>query len=122
MRYLAPSFAALLLTLAGCETVEYQYRAPATEQGRMCVTQCAGIKEMCHGNEMQRAEAERATCERNSSRNYRACMSKARSKDEMQNCEKRKDSCFVSENTYRCEVDYRACYVNCGGAITEIRK
>ncbi|MBI1889452.1 MAG: hypothetical protein HYS18_02270 [Burkholderiales bacterium] len=108
-----------LLLLSACETIRYEYRPPVTDQGRMCITQCAAIKETCRGNEIQRAQREKASCERSNESHFRACLAKASGKEEVKACEKDHDkrSCWGLESTYRCEEDYRTCFVNCGGAI-----
>lgn len=48
-------FLLLLLALTGCETVRYRMIPPPSESGRFCVTQCAGIMEMCIGHERSMA-------------------------------------------------------------------
>lgn len=35
------------LLIAGFSTVRYEYFPPASEQGRMCITHCQGIREAC---------------------------------------------------------------------------
>lgn len=120
IRLLAAVFAMVLMS--GCETVHYDYRAPTSDMGRMCVSQCAAVKEQCVGNEIQRAQREKSTCERSNDSNYRACMSKASNKDEEKECGKKRKYCSSSEYTERCERDYRMCFVNCGGRIIETRE
>lgn len=106
-----------LLALSGCTTTRYEYVLPATEHGRICITQCAGVQETCRGNEMQRAQWEKAGCERRNESTYRACISRADSKDDVKKCDKHRGYCSANENTWRCEEDYRQCFVNCGGRI-----
>ena len=106
--------------LAGCTTTRYDYYPPSTEQGRFCITQCAGVREMCQGNEIQRAQYEQALCERRSESMYRTCLRHADSNDEAKRCYRQ--SCFSHENTWRCDEDYRQCFVNCGGAIQVIEE
>lgn len=38
---------AACLLIAGCSTVRYEYFPQASEQGRMCITQRQGIREVC---------------------------------------------------------------------------
>jgi hypothetical protein len=123
MLYLArlTGFVALIL-LVGCETIHYDYYPPASDQGRMCVTQCGAIKEICKGNEIQRAQSEKEICERSNASNYRACMRNAKNKDQQKSCDSQKRHCWASENFYACEADYRRCYVNCGGNIREYKE
>lgn len=108
-----------LLALAGCESVSYEYTPPASEQGRFCVTQCAAIRETCRGNEIHRAELKKNACEHTQDIKLRACLAKATNKDQEAACDKerRRNSCWESESTYRCDEDYQSCYVNCGGVI-----
>ena len=54
----------LVALLAACTTTTYEFIVPASDAGKLCVTQCAGIREQCRGNEMQRAQHEKAFCER----------------------------------------------------------
>jgi len=111
-----------LLVFVGCETVHYDFRPPATDVGRLCITQCAAIKETCTGNEMRRVQNDKATCERSNDVALRACMSKAANKDQQKDCSKNKRYCSDYVNTDRCERDYRSCFVNCGGTIQEYRQ
>ncbi len=120
-----PLVLALLATtlLSGCESTHYVFRPPASDQGRMCVTQCAGTREACRGNEIRRAQGEKATCERSADASYHTCMAQpvAREKehDKARDCEKKRKSCWSYENTDRCDDDYRNCFVNCGGSVEE---
>ena len=110
----------LSLLLGGCATIRYEYLPPATNQGRMCVTQCSGVREMCQGNEMQRAEYDRAICEQRSESSYRSCLHQADNKSEAKKCYR--SSCYTSENTWRCDENYRQCFVGCGGIIHTIEE
>lgn len=120
LRVICIAFSLLILT--GCETTHYDYRAPASAQGQMCITQCAGIKEQCIGNEISRAQNSKATCERSNDSAMRSCMAKASNKEQEKQCEKNRQYCIDFEFTERCEVNYRACFVNCGGAIIETKQ
>lgn len=109
---------ALLPILSGCETIRYEYRAPESAQGKICVNQCGAIKEVCKGNEIQRAQGEKEICERSNDNTYRACLRSAgNNKDQQRSCDSKRRSCWSSENFYACESDYRQCFVNCGGSI-----
>lgn len=112
-----------LALLTGCETTHYIYHPPASDPGRLCVTQCSATRETCRGNEMQRAQHEKSSCERTSDTTYRACMAqpvaKEQAKEKPQECEKKRKSCWSYEDTERCEANYRECFVNCGGAVEE---
>lgn len=119
VRFALPLF---FFILAGCETIHYEYHPPVSDQGKTCVTQCAAIKELCKGNEIQRAQGEKDICERSSASDYRTCMHKAKNKDDEKACDRKKKSCWQSENFYTCEADYRRCFVNCGGRIREYKE
>lgn len=112
----------VLILPAACKTTRYDYTPPSSEQGRTCVAHCSSIRESCRGNEMQRAQMEKHSCERSSDSTYRACMSRAGNKDQEKDCERKRSSCWVSENTERCEGVYRECFSNCGGSIRTYTK
>ncbi len=106
----------LALLLNACQTTTYEFIVPASDAGKLCVTQCAGIREQCRGNEMQRAQSDKAFCERSAESGYRACLATAASnKTDPGKCHRQ--SCYASENTYRCESEYQQCFVNCGGQV-----
>ena len=111
------AFAALL---GGCSTIRYEYFPPNTDQGRFCITQCAGVREMCQGNEIQRAQYEQALCKQRNESIYRSCLRHADSKDDAKKCYRQ--SCFASENTWRCDENYRQCFVGCGGIVNAIEE
>jgi hypothetical protein len=115
-------FAAFLFTLllAGCTTIRYEYFPPATEQGRYCTTQCSAIKDNCEGNEINRANGERYACEQLSEYQYRDCLHHARNDGEAKKCYRQ--GCYSSPNTWRCEENYRQCFVGCGGTIHTIKE
>ena len=121
---LAMAMLAAMLASAGCEMMHYEYRAPATDQGRRCVTQCASIKEMCRANEMQVAQQNKDSCERTNDIKYKACLSRAQNKDQVHDCDKerKESSCWAMDTTYRCDEEYRSCFVNCGGTIIETKQ
>lgn len=109
------------LLLGACQTVRYEYVPPASETGRICLTQCAGIRETCRGNEINRAAMEKASCERQQERQYHECRSRAGgNKDKEKECDKQRTTCYAHEHTTRCEEDYRQCYANCGGRVMRI--
>ena len=106
---------AICIMVVACSTTRYEYHPPATEQGRICVTHCASVREMCQGNEIHRAQAERSACEQRSESIYRACLRQADNRDESRKCYRA--SCWASENTWRCDENYRQCFVVCGGSV-----
>jgi len=109
----------LLAMLSGCS--HCVYHPPASEAGRQCVVQCAGVREMCIGNENARAQNERAACEQRNRVNYQTCMKHAKTNDEANACSRAQNSCSANASTYRCEDSYRACYVNCGGTVQVVK-
>ena len=115
-------FATLVLALlfSGCTTIRYEYVAPHTEQGRYCTTQCAAIKDSCQGNEISRADAERYACEQRSEYQYHDCLRHARNDAEAKRCYRQ--ACFSHPNTWRCDENYRQCFVGCGGIVHTIKE
>ncbi|HVM98160.1 MAG TPA: hypothetical protein VMT89_17325, partial [Candidatus Acidoferrales bacterium] len=111
---------AITALLAGCETIRYELRPPATQTGRLCVAQCANTREVCRSNELHRAEAAQRDCERDSERDYHACHHRADSPETHKDCDKRKRYCSTYTNYDGCEADYRGCYAQCGGTVTKI--
>lgn len=109
----------LAALLGGCATTHYDFKAPESDQGRYCVTQCAAIKEACNGNEIRRTNAEKASCERSNDVVFMACAGKSAAKDQEKECEKHRKYCWSSPDTDRCDNEYRSCFVNCGGSIHE---
>lgn len=117
-KIIIPMLASLLLS--GCETTRYEYAAPNTDSGRQCTALCASVREMCRGNEQQRAQFEKQSCERSADNSYFLCMNRAKNRDQEKDCLSHRNSCYASENTYRCEDEYRQCFTNCGGTIKTI--
>jgi hypothetical protein len=110
----------LALLATGCQTTRYELRPPASETGRLCVTQCSAIKETCRGNEIRRARMDRDSCEHQSESSLHACLATANSPETRRNCQNKKRTCSTSENTERCEGDYRQCFTGCGGTVIKI--
>jgi len=108
------------LILGGCQTIRYEMHSPTTDAGRACVTQCAGIRETCRGNEIRRAKSEREECEHQAEQSLRICLNSADTKEKRNECEKKKPGCWSYENETRCEEEYRSCYVQCGGKVIKI--
>ena len=108
------------LLLSGCETIRYRLVPPPSENGRLCVTQCSGVREMCIGSEKQEAYYEREQCERRQEYDYYRCMDRGRGDaDKQRKCDRLRYGCSAFADTNRCEHDYRACYVTCGGRVIE---
>jgi hypothetical protein len=108
--------------LAGCETIRYELRPPASETGRLCVTQCEGNKEYCRDNEMHRARMEKQDCEHRTEHKLHECLRGADSPETRRNCENKNkvSSCSAYEDMERCEANYRNCFGQCGGTVTKI--
>ena len=111
-----------LLFLTGCSFVRYEYHPPSTDGGRQCVAQCSIAREVCVGNENQRAANERQVCEQQNRWNYQNCIRRAKDKDDARSCSRYQNSCWASPNTYRCDENYRSCFVSCGGHINVIKE
>lgn len=112
--------AASLLLAAGCETIRYELRPPTTNAGKACVTQCAAIKEACRGNELRRVRMNMDTCERQAESTVRVCLADASDADKKKLCELSRPRCWAAEDSARCESEYRACFVQCGGTVDKI--
>jgi len=110
----------LFVLLAGCETVSYRMHPPPTEAGRLCVAQCATVREMCIGREEQNAHRDREDCRRREEREYRSCMGNANSQDKRNRCEKQRNSCYRSAYTEPCNDSHRSCYASCGGRVQRV--
>lgn len=107
----------LLVLLAACETVSYRMHPPPTEAGRLCVAQCATVREMCVDREERKADRERDDCRRRDERKYRQCMGNANDQDKRNRCEKQREGCYRSAYTEPCQNDHRSCYAGCGGRV-----
>ena len=103
------------LLIAGCTTVRYEYEPPASESGRMCATQCQGIREVCRGNEINRVQSEKFSWERRSENVFRDYQRSANNPDEARKCYR--PVCNVTENYWRCDENFRQCFEGCGGTI-----
>ena len=110
----------LTMLLAGCKTVRYETRPPTSDAGRACVTQCSAIKETCRGNEIRRSRMELESCEKRAEQSVRYCLTDADTADKKKKCENSRSGCYRSEDTERCEFDYRKCFENCGGTVRKI--
>jgi hypothetical protein len=104
-----------MLALASCSKPEpprYTYVPPDTQEGRACVTQCAGSMDSCRSSEQQRFHV----CEYKRQRDMRA----------YQKCSQASGSAFCQQppascpamDLYGCEATYRSCYETCGGKVT----
>jgi len=110
---------ALSFLIASCSSVRYEYTPPASEMGRMCITQCQGNSEMCRGTETNRAMSERYACDQRSEDVLRSCQRNAANKDEAKKCYR--PACSVYENYWRCDEGYRQCFTGCGGTVQQFQ-
>jgi hypothetical protein len=109
-----------LFALTGCETINYRLVPPPSDAGRLCVTQCAGIREACIGQQQQQANFQQHQCERREDHEYDACLNRAgNDRDRLRKCARDRDYCGSYAQTERCEVDYRGCFSNCGGMVIQ---
>ena len=118
----APFLLSVLL-MYGCETIHYRLEPPATDEGRLCTAQCAGVREMCIAAETQQAYFEQDQCERRIEYEYYRCMDRARKdKQKQKRCDRIGIGgfCWAFADTYRCEEGYRGCYASCGGTVTPV--
>ncbi len=111
----------LLLLLCACETVRYEYTAPATAEGKQCVIQCATVREMCRSNENQRAAYKQQSCEQRSDANYYVCMNTTRHNKKLQEkCSEKRDYCSEYSDIAHCNDEYNQCFSVCGGSVRTI--
>lgn len=111
----------LLIVMTGCSFVRYDYEPPVTEAGRQCTVQCAVVREMCINNENYRAQNNKAACEQRNQWNYQQCIRRAVDKDAARACTRNQPMCWSNTNNFRCEENYRSCYVTCGGRVHVIQ-
>jgi hypothetical protein len=109
-----------LLHLTACETVHFELTPPTTDAGKACITQCGAIRETCHGNELRRLRINTDACERRADSMYHICLADADSPEKRKMCEISRPPCWAVEEPGRCESDYRACYVQCGGSVDKV--
>lgn len=110
----------LLLLGTGCETVRYRLVPPQSESGRLCITQCASVREMCLSGERQEAFYAQEQCERRVEREYYRCLEQNRGDSAKQKrCDTIRSSCWIPADTGRCEHDYRTCFTTCGGTVIQ---
>lgn len=112
---------AALFLVCACETVRYEYTPPATVEGKQCVVQCASVREMCRGNENQRAAYKEQSCEQRSDANYYVCMNSTRHNKELQaQCMKKREYCSEYPDVSHCNDEYNQCFSVCGGSVQRI--
>ncbi|WOP16988.1 hypothetical protein [Ottowia sp. SB7-C50] len=140
------TFAMLLAALlAGCATTRTEYRPPADPQGRMCITNCSGIKQSCEmSQQMIRQQCEHDFQRREAA--FRRCEAEYRSTptsvctqwtsrtvtvngrtETRQECmvtSYKSNPCQRPNTTCNsgssCDRNYDQCFVGCGGQIVEV--
>jgi hypothetical protein len=109
---------ALIVLLSGCVTT-YEYVVPASDAGRLCVTQCAAVQETCRGNAQAQASRDYERCESREKDKLVRCLLLADTKEKKASCQKKRDYCIEFADDESCESRYRACYQMCGGQVIE---
>lgn len=109
-------FIVFILFLTGCGPIydtRYHYTPPQDPQGMNCIFQCDNMKMQCEQLEMMRYE----NCMNRAKLEQDRCLDNIR----RQNREPKKNECPLihscSQDTERCDVQYRICYQNCGGQV-----
>lgn len=105
------------LLLSACVTTHYEFIQPDSEQGKACVTGCTASRDSCREREFSRAHWEQMRCEQQNDLLMRRCLLTANSREEANRCGMYRQFCFGRDNSHYCEVDYRSCFVKCGGQI-----
>lgn len=109
------------LLVSGCETIRYEYKPPSSDAGKQCAVQCLSIREGCYANESQKNQAAYGLCLQEAELSYRTCMDTASSKEQQEQCAKKKKVCYESSySSGRCDEGYRQCYTTCGGSVLTI--
>lgn len=97
--------------------MHFELTPPKTDAGRACVTQCAAIRETCHGNQLRRLRISNDACERRADNTFHICLADADSAEKRKLCEISRAPCWAAEEPSRCEGDYCVCYTQCGGTV-----
>lgn len=111
----------LMLTIAGCTPsykTAYLYSLPQDEKQAVCFSICDKHRSRC----LQHVQTEKRNCElRNQMAHmaYRQCLSVNRSGPGATSpvCDDNQNFCFSDPE--RCEANYRKCFMDCGGEISE---
>lgn len=114
--------ALLALTLLVSACTSYQYVPPPTEAGRQCVTSCDTNRQICIAGKEQAAASQSQGCEMRRAVQLSNCLSVALTPQARAYCNKVAPHCTGSTaNTGACDSGYRACYVQCGGRVIEVK-
>jgi len=111
-RALVAGLLALLLSACG-PTVVYEYTAPESADGRVCVAQCNNQRSFC----IQADQHAVAQCQSNRNsmmNNYQQCLNAGG-----KNCTM--PPACPGINTWQCDEAYRGCFTSCGGHVTPHR-
>ena len=107
--------------LAGACT-SYQYVPPASEAGRQCVTTCDTNRQICIAGKEQAAASQNQACETRRAVQLASCLATALTPEARNYCNKVAPRCSGNyASTGGCDDGYRACYVQCGGRVVEVK-
>ena len=96
---------------AGCVT-EYKYTPPAGKSGQLCIERCVQTQMDCRQAEQDRSARANRKCEHDAEVEYNACLKYAEDKKKCV-----QQICYDTPSVGQCDIDYRACYQNCGGQV-----
>lgn len=110
MRYLILVF---LAGLAACgPRIEYEYYAPPTAEGRVCVAQCQNALQQCQQNQ-QSQYSQCQSLRQSAQQSYNACVEAGG-----ENCSP-PPICSVPVGR-QCTQNFNACFTACGGQVRVI--
>lgn len=112
---------ALTLALLAGACTSYKYIPPASEAGRQCVVACATNQQICISGKEQLAASQMQICEMRRATYLSTCLSTAVTPQARDYCNRTVPHCSSSANTSACEAPYRACYMQCGGQVIEVK-
>jgi hypothetical protein len=109
------------LLFAACDpiyTTDYRYTPPTDKAGKQCLAQCGAARSFCRSAASQEAQNDRLQCDLAARDDYEHCLQSAHG--DSSKCYRR--SCTANPYYGTCESDYRECYQNCGGQVTEVKQ
>lgn len=111
---------ALVFLVSACTS--YQYVPPASEAGRQCVTTCDTNRQICIAGREQAAASQNQACETRRAVQLASCLATAFTPEARNYCNKVAPTCSSNfASTGACDDGYRACYVQCGGRVIEVK-
>lgn len=105
--------------LSACTT--FEFIPPNSDAGRQCVATCETALKTCEAGAKQAAATKEAACESRESNVLALCLALASDKPAKEKCTKARKTCFAVPESYRCAVDHRNCFRNCGGKVIEVK-